>query len=197
VAVTSDRADKAEAVCVCDYDPQWPERFRILAERMKTALGGLAIAVEHVGSTAVPGLAAKPVVDFDLVVRREDLPRAIELLRSLGYVHEGDRGVAGREAFRWPPGEERHHLYICGPESTAMRRHLLFRDHLRAHPAAARAYADLKRMLAQRHATDREAYQHAKAVFIEAVTQAAAEAERNKGSVGQASHAQRDHAGQP
>ena len=185
--MTSKTAHEAEAVHVSEYDPRWPDRFRIFAERAKAALGGLAIAVEHVGSTAVPGLAAKPVIDLNLIVRPEDLPRAIELLRSLGYQHEGDRGVPGREAFRWPPGEERHHLYVCDPESLALRRHLLFREHLRAHPATARAYADLKRALVQRHATDREAYQHGKAAFIEAVMQEAVEAERDRDIDGQAS----------
>ena len=159
--MTGSTARHAEAVRVCDYDPQWPERFRMLAERAKKALGGFAIVVEHVGSTAVPGLSAKPVIDLDLVMRPEDLPRAIELLRLLGYQHEGDRGVAGRHSFRWPPGEEQHHLYVCGPDSPALREHRLFRDHLRAHPAAARAYAALKRISAQRYATDREAYQQA------------------------------------
>jgi GrpB-like predicted nucleotidyltransferase (UPF0157 family) len=161
----------ADSVSIAEYDPSWPERFRYLAGRIAAALADLAMTIEHVGSTAVPGLAAKPIIDLDVVVRAEDLSRATAILRTLGYVHEGDRGIAGREAFRWPPHEERHHLYVCPPDSPALRQHLLFRDHLRTHPHAARAYADLKRDLAIRHAADREAYQRDKSDFIAAILQ--------------------------
>ena len=126
---------------------------------MWATLGSVVIAVEHIGSTAVPGLAAKPIIDLDVVVLTQNFALAIKRLGSLGYAHEGDRGIAGREAFRWPPAERRHHLYLCAPDSPALCNHLFFRDHLRTHLATARAYADLKHILAQRHATDREAYQ--------------------------------------
>lgn len=172
--MTGGKAAVPDAIRILDHDPRWPELFRALAERLRTALGSAVIAVEHVGSTAVPGLAAKPVIDLDVVVLPQDFRLAIERLASLGYAHEGDRGVAGREAFRWPQGEERHHLYLCAPGSPALRDHVLFRDHLRAHPDTARAYADLKREMARRNVDDRTAYQSAKSGFIEAVTRRAA-----------------------
>lgn len=162
-----------DPICILDYDPRWPEVFRAWAERVQDALGGAVIAIEHVGSTSVPDLAAKPVVDLDVVVLPENFQAAIERLAALGYVHEGDKGIVGREAFRWPPGEARHHLYLCAPDSPALRDHRLFRDYLRAHPDTAREYAALKRELARRHADDRIAYQAAKSGFIEMMTRRA------------------------
>ena len=164
------------AVHVAKYDPAWPEQFRLLARRAADALGDVVLAIEHVGSTSVPGLAAKPVIDLDVVVRREDAARAIDRLADIGYAHRGEQGVPGREVFRPPPGEAKHHLYVCVPESPGLRDHLLFRDYLRAHPDTAREYAALKRALADSHRADRDAYQDARGTFIDAVTRRAAEA---------------------
>lgn len=172
-------ADAPKTVQVAEYDPAWPARFQQLARRAAQAIGQRVMAVEHVGSTSVPGLAAKPIIDLAVVVQPEDVPHAIERLAAIGYVHEGDKGIPGREAFRTPPGEEKHHLYVCVAGSRGVRDHLLFRDHLRAHPDLAREYAELKRRLAERHRHDSENYQEAKSAFIEAVTErAAAEASR-------------------
>lgn len=170
--------DAIKSVTVVEYDPAWPAAFQAIARRAAATIGEQVTTVEHVGSTSVPGLAAKPVVDLAVVVREEDVPHAVERLATLGYTYQGERGIAGRHAFRSPPGEAKHHLYVCVPESPGLRDHLLFRDHLRAHPDAARAYAGLKRRLALQHRDDRDAYQQAKSAFIEAVTRRAeAEAE--------------------
>ncbi|HYW11313.1 MAG TPA: GrpB family protein [Longimicrobium sp.] len=166
-------ADAVKSVAVVEYDPAWPAAFRALARRAAEAIGERVMAVEHVGSTSVPGLAAKPVVDLSVVVRGEDVAHAIERLAPLGYVYRGEQGIPGRHAFRSPPREAKHHLYVCVPESPGLRDHLLFRDHLRAHPDAAAAYAALKRRLATEHRDDRDAYQQAKSAFIEAVTRRA------------------------
>lgn len=167
-------ADPPKTVHVAEYHPAWPERFRFLARRAAEAIGERVLAVEHVGSTSVPGLAAKPIIDLAVLVRPEDVPHAIERLAALGYVHEGNKGIPGREAFRTPPGEEKHHLYVCIPESASVRDHLLFRDYLRAHPDVAREYAELKRRLAEQYRHDSEGYQDAKRPFIEEVTERAA-----------------------
>ncbi len=167
-------ADAPEPVRIVEYDAAWPLRFRALAGRATAALGDLVLRVEHVGSTSVPGLAAKPVIDLDVVVRPEDVERAVQRLAAIGYVHRGELGIPGRHAFRPPPGEAKHHLYVCVAGSDGLREHLLFRDHLRAHPDVAREYADLKRRLAQAHGTDRDGYQEAKSAFIDAVTRRAA-----------------------
>jgi GrpB-like predicted nucleotidyltransferase (UPF0157 family) len=157
-------------VVVVDYDPAWPAMFRRVRERVAAALGPLALAVEHVGSTAVPGLAAKPIVDLDVVIAdRGDLPEVVRRLRPLGYHHQGDLGVPGREAFTTPAGWPAHHLYVCAAGSRPLLRHLAFRDALRADAATAVAYADLKRALAVRLGHDRAAYTEAKSDFIERV----------------------------
>lgn len=158
-----------------DYDPAWPAVFEALAAPVRDAVDDLGADVEHVGSTAVPGLAAKPVIDIDVVVRSpDDVPAAIEQLGALGYVHERDGGSAGREAFRWPPGSVRHHLYVVVAGSAPHVDHIRFRDHLRAHPEAAAEYAALKRELAREHRTDRDAYTDAKAGFVAAALTRAA-----------------------
>jgi chloramphenicol 3-O-phosphotransferase len=100
-----------QPIIVRDYDAEWPVLFRQIAEPVRRALGEIVASVEHVGSTAVPGLAAKPVIDVDVVVRSaENVPAAIERLRKLGYVYQGDKGIPGRDAFMWPPHAPSHHL---------------------------------------------------------------------------------------
>lgn len=161
-------------IIIEDYNPFWPERFQMLRSRIAAALGPLATAIEHVGSTAVPGLAAKPVIDIDILLRSPaDLPVAIEKLFALGYQHEGDLGMPGREAFRAPLHDVPHHLYACSPDSGEYARHIAFRDYLRSHRDDADAYAKLKRKLAQQYRTDREAYTKAKGEFINTVLQRA------------------------
>jgi GrpB-like predicted nucleotidyltransferase (UPF0157 family) len=162
-------------IIVEDYDPHWPEQFDVLRARIAAVLGPLAAAIEHVGSTAVPGLAAKPIIDIDvLLYAAGGLPEAITRLAALGYQHRGDLGVHGREAFRPPPNDLPHHLYVCAPECLEYARHITFRNHVRAHPEDAHAYERLKRALAVEFRNDREAYNQAKTEFVEAVLQRAA-----------------------
>lgn len=157
-------------VVIEDYNPLWPAQFETLRARLATALNSLAMTIEHVGSTAVPGLAAKPIIDIDVLLRlRDDLPPAIAALGSIGYEHRGDLGITGREAFQAPASNFYHHLYVCPPDSPEFRRHIAFRDHLRTQPVAASAYANLKRELALRFRDDREAYNNAKREFVESV----------------------------
>jgi GrpB-like predicted nucleotidyltransferase (UPF0157 family) len=157
-------------VVIEDYDPQWPQRFAVLRARIAAVLGALAAAIDHIGSTAVAGLAAKPVIDVDVLLRSaDDLSAVIDALATLGYKHQGDLGVPGREAFRAPLSEFPHHLYVCPPESQEYRRHLAFRDYLRSNPEDARAYADLKRRLAAELGADRDAYTRAKTQFVQEI----------------------------
>jgi GrpB-like predicted nucleotidyltransferase (UPF0157 family) len=161
------------AVVVVEYDPAWPDRFEAIRSRVAPAFDGIAVAIEHVGSTAVPGLAAKPVIDIDVVVADPAaIPEAIRRLTGLGYTHLGDMGVRGREAFRRPPDTERHNLYVCIAGGEGLRNHLALRDHLRSHPDAARAYGDLKRRLA-RESHDIDAYVVAKTELIVSFLRAA------------------------
>ena len=156
-------------VVIVDYNALWPKQFETLRSRLANVLGSLALAIEHVGSTTVPGLAAKPIIDVDVLLRSpDDLPSAIAALASIGYLHRGDLGIPGREAFRAPAGDFRHHLYVC-PNDAEYQRHIAFRDHLRAHSEDASAYATLKRELAILFRDDREAYNNAKREFVESI----------------------------
>jgi GrpB-like predicted nucleotidyltransferase (UPF0157 family) len=166
---------RPEPVEVVDYDPTWPGEFERLKSQLDAALGDDVIQVEHVGSTAVPGLAAKPVVDLYAVV--EDVDRATASLRRLGYVPEGELGVPGRLGFAWPEGDKRHHLYICTPDHVGLETVVRFRDYMRTHPQQACQYADLKRGLARRYRDDRDAYAAGKEPFIAAALERAGRAE--------------------
>jgi len=158
------------AVLIQDYDPSWPHAFSKLAAGITAALGRLVVTVEHIGSTAVPGLAAKPIIDVDVILAsRADLPEAIARLASIGYIHEGDLGIAGREAFRSAPGEVRHHLYTLTAGTDELRRHLAFRDALRGDNVLRDRYAALKRSLAERYSSDRNSYTQAKSAFINGI----------------------------
>jgi GrpB-like predicted nucleotidyltransferase (UPF0157 family) len=157
----------ADPIIVVDYDPGWPERFLFLQKRIAGALGSMAVAIEHVGSTAVPDVPAKPIIDIDVLLATEtDFDAVIDRLAKLGYVHEGNLGIAEREAFAAPVHDARHHLYVCPPGSTTFQKHLVFRDYLRAHPTEAKAYADLKRSLALQFRDDRPAYTAGKSAFV-------------------------------
>jgi GrpB-like predicted nucleotidyltransferase (UPF0157 family) len=158
-----------DAVHVVEYDDNWPPRFRALEAGLRSLLAPQVVRVEHIGSTSVPGLAAKPVLDIDVVVRTAaDLQPSIRQLEKAGYLHEGDLSVPGSEALRWPPGSERHHLYLLVEESRELRRHLALREALRADGALRDEYAALKRALAQQFHHDRRAYTSGKSDFIEA-----------------------------
>ena len=149
--------DNARAVVV-EYDPEWPARFEAIRDRIAPALGDLALSIEHVGSTSVPGLAAKPVIDIDVVVADASaIPPAVDALTALGYEHLGQVGIPDREAFRRPPGTFQHNLYVCPAGGQGLRNHLALRHHLRTHREAVEAYAALKRRLAD-EAPDIDAY---------------------------------------
>jgi GrpB-like predicted nucleotidyltransferase (UPF0157 family) len=168
----SKSVEAASPIIVVDYNPHWPATFEILRFPLAEALGSLTAAIEHIGSTAVPGLAAKPIIDIDVLLKSAaDLPLVIQRLACIGYVHRGDLGVAGREAFYAPPGSPKHHLYVCPPESREYRRHLALRDFLRTHSAEAESYSKLKRSLAARFRNDRIAYNEGKSEFVEALLQ--------------------------
>jgi GrpB-like predicted nucleotidyltransferase (UPF0157 family) len=176
--------ERAEPVVLAAYDPAWPAMFERVRERLAAALGEAAVGIEHVGSTAVPGLEAKPILDIDVVVRHaDDIPRAIARLRAVGYEHLGDLGIAGREAFRAPASDAgpRHHVYACAVGTPELIAHLALRDELRADPGLAARYAALKRGLAERYRDDRDAYAEGKSAFIGAVLRRQ-RTERRRGS---------------
>ena len=154
---------------ILEYDLTWPTLFASYAAILKEALGELAMSVEHIGSTSVVGLAAKPIIDIDILISsRLVLGDVIETLADLGYIHEGNVGIPGREAFVPPPGEPVH-LYVCSVDTPNLHNHLLLRDYLRARPEVAEAYGNLKKSLVIKHADNREAYTEAKTDFIQSI----------------------------
>ena len=151
------------------YDPLWPMMFEAEAERIEAACAGLAIRLEHVGSTSVPGMSAKPIIDILTGRPPQSRPEPyIAALRQLGYEHKGAFGVPGREYFR--RGTPRsHHVHLVSWSSAVWRDTLRFRDLLRADAAIARDYEALKRDLAIANANDRRAYTEGKGPFIRGV----------------------------
>jgi len=167
----------AEPVFVVPYDPEWPRQF----ERERALLGrvfrGNRVSVEHVGSTAVPHLGAKPIIDIMVGVSAlSEVESRIPDLEAQGYeyVPEYEAQIPERRYFRKPRAVPRtHHLHCVIRDGAFWRRHLLFRDYLRAHPEAASAYFELKQRLASRHRTDRIAYTEAKSSFIDSLLEKA------------------------
>ena len=172
---------------VVPYDAAWPNVFAELKAALEPRLDGLALTIEHTGSTSIPGLAAKPIIDLIVVIAtRDDLPAMINALAKLGYWHEGDLGIAGREAFamegpdvprdgtgrRWPA----QNLYVAAADNAELRRHKAFRDYLRAHPDSIAAYARLKEDLAARFPHDIDSYSRSKTEFVEDILRRAREA---------------------
>lgn len=155
-------------IVVVSYDPKWIQTFEMLQSRIQTAVGNLIERVEHVGSTSVPGLCAKPIVDLDVVIRhRNDLDAVIKGLEPLGYHHQGDLGIPGREAFTRPAGLPSHNLYVCAIDCPELLRHTRFRDYLRLNQEAVKEYGEIKKMLAAKHGNNIDAYVARKTCFIE------------------------------
>lgn len=152
---------------VVAYDGRWPELFEGVRAAIAPAVAELGAVVEHVGSTSVVGLAAKPIIDVDVVVRTaSDVASAIAVLEGLGYRHRGDQGVPRREAFEAPPGVE-HHLYVVVAGSGPHRDHVDLRDYLRARPERAAEYGRLKFEIAAEYLPyDRVGYTEAKGPWI-------------------------------
>jgi GrpB-like predicted nucleotidyltransferase (UPF0157 family)/ubiquinone/menaquinone biosynthesis C-methylase UbiE len=160
----------AEPIIIVDYDPDWATSFTKLRDRIGESLRDLPHSIDHVGGTAIPGAAAKPIIDIDVVLKsKADTPKAIEALAKIGYRHLGDLGIAGREAFESPTDPVPHHLYVVALGGREHTRHVKFRDYLRSHPEETKRYSALKKSLAQKFRNDREAYTESKTVFIEAI----------------------------
>src|SRR5215208_6435868 len=131
---------------IASYDPAWPAMYEREAERLRRALSHLPFRVDHVGSTAVPGLAAKPIVDVLGGRPAGSDPRPyVDAIVALGWVHRGENGIPGRDYFRLGDPVRTHHLHLFVEGAPAWREHLAFRDTLRARPALAREYERLKR----------------------------------------------------
>ena len=162
----------ARHVVVLPYDEAWERDFEKISSEIMDALGNLALRIEHVGSTAVPGLSAKPIIDIDVVIKdRSELDTVISALSRTGYTHRGDLGITGREAFSYEGKEhlQKHHLYVCAQDSAELKRHTAFRDYLRSHPDAVREYSRIKEEGARLYPYDIDKYIEHKSPFIEEI----------------------------
>lgn len=169
------REPPPHAVTIAPYDPEWPLMAELESMRLSAALGPALLRWEHFGSTAVPGLAAKPVIDLmGIVVSLEDLDWRRPLIEAAGYEWFGEFGIAGR---RFNPltrdGRRTVHLHFYRQDSVQVGRHLCVRDYLRAHPAAVREYEAEKRRAAAIHPDDSLAYNREKNVWVNRLERAA------------------------
>jgi hypothetical protein len=161
-------------VLVVDYQPEWETQFETLRRDLDVHLAEKlperSYRIEHVGSTSVPGLAAKPILDIDIIfAEATDFELVAAALTEMGYEHQGDLGIPGREEFRYANADVPrpvHHLYAGKAESPEIRRHLAFRDFLRANDRAVIQYGALKRRLAGQYPWDRDRYTNEKSPFI-------------------------------
>jgi GrpB-like predicted nucleotidyltransferase (UPF0157 family) len=158
-------------VTVLPYDARWPTLFADAATELKRELAGRILSIEHVGSTAIPGLCAKPILDILVGVPDfESARQLIPALTSLRYEFRPDEEIPDRHYFRRRNSEVRtHHLSLAEPGSSHYQQTIVFRDALRSNPAVARAYADLKLELAKRFPLDRSAYLEGKTEFVHSV----------------------------
>ena len=160
---------KTGHVVVLPYDRGWAQDFSDISSEIRKALGGLALDIVHVGSTSVPGLSAKPIIDIDVVIRDyASLDAVISALKAIGYHHEGDLGIPGREAFGYEGKDHlrKHHLYVCPASSAELHRHLTFRDYLRTHPQDAAKYGSVKKTAAKLYPRDIDGYLRYKSACI-------------------------------
>lgn len=169
----TDAPDAAEPVVVVEYDSAWPRLYEKESARLSAALDDVLVEIEHIGSTAVPGLAAKPVIDILAGLRALELqPPRIAAMEALGYEYLGEYGIPGRLYFR--KGRPRsHHVHAVLFGSNLWERHLAFRDYLRARPDEAKSYADFKRRLAMEVEGDRDRYTDGKDAFAEVLQERA------------------------
>ena len=173
-----------DEVEIVDYDPRWPLLFDEEAKRLRAVLDpSVIVGLEHFGSTAIPGLSAKPIIDILIAVRSLAAAKAtfVEALRKLDYVYWADNPETDRMFFvkGMPPfGSKRsHHVHVTELHGEMWQR-LAFRDYLRAHPDEAEAYERLKRRLAAEHQTDRQAYTDAKSAYVDSAMQKAIKQQR-------------------
>ena len=159
-------------VVVEPYNEAWKTDFLAIRDELAAALGDLALSIEHVGSTSVPGLPAKAIIDIDVVIEDySKFPAVVEALGKIGYHHEGNGGIPEREAFGFEGKEHlrNHHLYVCPANSAELRRHLGLRDYLRTHPEAVEEYGRIKTDGAALFPYDVESYIEYKGPFIRGI----------------------------
>lgn len=168
------------------YTSDWVAQFELLKQALDQALNGLDYQIEHVGSTAVPGLAAKPIIDIDIIYNSaDDFDKIKAGLINAGYYHNGNQGIEKREVFKrnstavTPPFDTiRHHLYACEAHCHALDQHIIFRDFLRKNKSARDTYEGMKYALAEKAGQDKKLYAHLKETALKAFVNSIVEKEK-------------------
>ena len=163
---------RTRKVIVLPYDVVWQSAFETIKGEIQEAIGDFIIGIEHVGSTSVEGMSAKPCIDIDVIIQDYSVFAAVvEGLKGIGYIHEGDLGIKDREAFKYTdkPHLMMHHLYVCPQYSVELHRHITFRDFLRSNPEAVRKYSLIKEKAAKLFPNDIDRYIEYKSPCIEAL----------------------------
>ena len=138
---------RTKKVIVVPYDKVWKSAFEEIKKEIERVIGDLIIGIEHVGSTSVEGLSAKPIIDIDVVIKDYSVfATVVQKLETIGYIHEGDLGIKDREAFKYSnkPHLQKHHLYVCPQYSEELHRHVTFRDYLKNNREAVKKYSLVK-----------------------------------------------------
>lgn len=165
-------AERTLVIEVVKYNPQWKIEFKKIEEMINSYIGDLIIKIEHVGSTSIEGLSAKPIIDLDVVIENyEVFSKIIERLKKEGYEYQGNLGISGREAFQRTYNDElmKYHLYVCPKDGKGYLEHIAFRDYLRANPSARAEYQSLKIKLAQEYRFDIDNYCERKTEFVKGI----------------------------
>lgn len=161
---------KNKNVIVLPYNSEWETDFEKIKQELVNAIGNLAVCIEHVGSTSVKGLFAKPIIDIDIVISDYSVfYDIVNKLETIGYFHEGDLGIKDREVFKYSdkPHLQKHHLYVCPQNSEELFRHITFRNFLRNNPEAVEKYSRVKEKAAELFPNNIEEYMKYKAPCIE------------------------------
>lgn len=163
-----------------DCNPVWLKWFEQLKERLEAVLNGVPHTIEHVGSTAVPGMVAKPIIDIVIVTEARGFPAVKARLETIGYTHNGDQGIPSREVFKIPDEELKaslpaHHLYVCEKGAQPLIEHIAYREFMRRHPEWRQKLNALKRSLCEQYGNDRQAYIDGKDAMVKEITRLALE----------------------
>lgn len=149
-------------IIVEPYNPAWAIEFERIKDEIMPVLGDDIISFEHVGSTSIVGMWAKPVIDIDVIIDDGKLPVIIEKLAVIGYEHRGDLGITGREAFDYRDEEKshlmKHHLYVCHKNNPELKQHLALRDFLRTNNEYREKYSNIKIEVAKKYPHDIDSY---------------------------------------
>jgi GrpB-like predicted nucleotidyltransferase (UPF0157 family) len=169
---------KMTVTLVEKYNPAWPKWFEEIKIFLGEKVSKACRRIEHVGSTAIPGMTAKPIIDIIIVIEQKRWGEMKSLLERLGYYHEGDKGIPKREAFELTDATLKkalpeHHLYVCPEDSTELTKEIAFRDYLQKNETDARRLSELKWALAEKYDNDKYPYMDGKAALCQEITEKA------------------------